>query len=161
MFLFSSQKSHFFASRKTFFYFWKTLASFVFLSKWFNIFFHISRASVIFCGTIGSFNFQFLTSRMTSHYLWRSFFTRSNVTRNKKKKFSNGSTLFWASPFQLVTTRTSWKTELFSVNSPTNWPQDALRRSKNVAQTSSWWKMFKGGQFWNFKKVFVLKNVCF
>lgn len=49
MFLFSNHKSlTFFTSRKTFLYFWKTLASFVFLSKWFNIFFHISRVSVIF-----------------------------------------------------------------------------------------------------------------
>lgn len=68
----------------------------------------------------------------------------SNVTRNKREKFSNGSSQYWVNQSQLVTTKKSLKTASFSANWQTNWHQDALRRFKNVAQTFNWWKTFKG-----------------
>lgn len=73
---------------------------------------------------------------------------RSNVTRNRRRRFSNGSTPCWASPFRRVTTRTSCATESFCASSPTNWHRDASRRSRSAEQTSNWWKMFKGKNFY-------------
>lgn len=72
---------------------------------------------------------------------------RSNVTRNRRRRFSNGSTPCWASPFRRVTTRTSCATESFCASSPTNWHRDASRRSRSAEQTSNWWRMFKGKNF--------------
>lgn len=99
-----------------------------------------------FSGSIGSFNIQFLTS-------WK--YERSDVSfhftllcraaiRNKRRKFSNGFTQSWVSPFQREIMRTSWRMELFCANSPTKWFPDRWRKFKNAAQTSSWWKMFRG-----------------
>lgn len=87
-------------------------------------------------------NFNFHVSTDFTSSVTLAF--HSNATRNKRKRFSFGSTRCWARRSQPASTKTSCATASFSASSPTNWHRDASRRFRSAAQTSSWWKTFKG-----------------